>query len=127
MNNVKQINLALIMYATDHKDTLPPANQWCDLIKPYTGGSTAMMHCPAEPPGRCSYALNSALANKKTSALAQSPAATVLVFSSADGWNTAGGSSAVVSHNHDNRFVIIGFADGHTERVRNERVSSLGW
>lgn len=127
MNNVKQINLALIMYANDHKDTLPPANQWCDLIKPYTGGSTTMMHCPAEPPGRCTYALNSSLSNKKTTELPQSPATTVLVFSSADGWNTAGGPGSVVSHNHDNRFVIVGFADGHTESVRKERVSSLGW
>jgi hypothetical protein len=127
MNNVKQINLALIMYANDHKDTFPPADQWCDLIKPYTGGSTGMLHCPAEPPGKCSYSLNSDLANKKPSGLGQSPAVTVLVFSSADGWNTAGGPGAVVSHNHDTRYVIIGFADGHTERVSKERVPSLGW
>jgi prepilin-type processing-associated H-X9-DG protein len=127
MNNIKQINLALVMYATDHKDTLPPTNQWCDLIKPYIGGSSTMMHCPAEPPGRCSYALNANIANKKLSELRPSPAVTILVFSAADGWNTSGGPSAVVSHHHDDRFVNIGFADGHTESVKKERVSSLSW
>ena len=40
MNQVKQLNLALMMYATDNKDRLPPADQWCDLIKAYTGNST---------------------------------------------------------------------------------------
>lgn len=127
MNHVKQLNLALIMYATDHNETFPLAENWCDLIKPYTGGSTLAYECPSQTPGKCAFALNAAVANKKTSEIGN-PMQTVLVFSSADGWNKAGGKDIAVSHKHNLRNgLTIGFADGHSEVVTGPRATSMSW
>jgi hypothetical protein len=126
MNNVKQLNLALIMYASDHKDTYPPADQWCDLILPYTGGSAAVFHCPSDVASRCSYGLNTNIANKRISDLGL-PAKTVLVFSSGNRWNQAGGRDQAAVHQHERNAVTVGFADGHSEVVKTERLGSLGW
>jgi type II secretory pathway pseudopilin PulG len=35
MNNVKQLNLGLIMYATDNNERLPAGTNWCDALSPY--------------------------------------------------------------------------------------------
>ncbi len=126
MNNVKQLNLALIMYANDHKDVLPPADEWCDLIKPYTGGSEVMYHCVAQPQGRCSYSFNASLSNRKVTEIT-APARTVLIFSSAEGWNQSGGSENVKPHQHGGRVVSLGFADGHAELQSPNRMTSLDW
>jgi len=127
MSHVKQLNLALLMYATDHNDTFPPAESWCDLIKPYGGGLTVMFECPSQPQGQCAFAYNAALANKKTSEI-RNPAQTVLVFSSAEGWNRAGGRDKAVPHKHNNRNgLTLGFADGHTETVSGARAASITW
>jgi hypothetical protein len=126
MNNMKQLNLALLMYATDHKDRLPPADKWCDLIQPYTGGSTALFHCPTEAAGRCSYAYNAALGNQLTTDLKNNDKL-VLVFTSSEGWNQAGGSASLTPHAHDKRRVLIGYADGHVEVARPEALRSLLW
>jgi prepilin-type processing-associated H-X9-DG protein len=123
MTNVKQLNLCLIMYATDHGNRLPPGNQWCDLIKPYTGGSTAMFHCPAQPQsGQCSYALNAALAGEPFDRLGN-PANVPLLYSSAEGWNQCISGAEALPHQHGNAFAV-GFADGHVEIIRPERFHS---
>ncbi len=111
MTHVKQLNLALMMYATDHNDTFPPADKWCDLIKPYVGGSTDVFQCPAQPTGRCSYAYNANLANQRTTEIS-SPATTVLIFSSTEGWNQFGTPAQGVPHIHGR---MLGFVDGHAE------------
>ena len=127
VNHVKQLNLALIMYATDHNETLPPAESWCDLVKPYTGGSTVTFGCPSEAPGQCAYALNAAVANKKMSEIGN-PAQTVLIFSSAAGWNKAGGRNLALAHKHNFRNgLTVGFADGHAATVSGAQAASMSW
>ncbi len=123
MNNIRQINLALVMYADDHGGNLPTADHWNDAIKPYTGGSGAMFHCPSQPPGRCSYALNAALAGQK---LPDSGKATViLVFTSTEGWNQSGPVQSAIPHQHLKNSITAGFADGHAEVIRADRFKSL--
>ncbi len=126
MNNVKQINLAVIMYADDHQGYFPGTNQWCEVLKPYLGGSTAAFRCPAQGDARCSYAYNANLEGKKMSDL-RSPATTVLVFSSADGWNLSGGNGVAAAHSHAGQALTVGFADGHTEIARPVRVPAFIW
>jgi hypothetical protein len=128
MNNVKQLNLALIMYANDHNGVLPPADQWCDLIKPYTGGSEAMYHCPApgQPQGRCSYAFNASLGNRRVEDITV-PARTVLIFSSAEGWNHSGGVQSATTHNHPKGFASLGYSDGHAQVLPYDQLKSLEW
>ena len=122
MNNIRQIDLALIMYADDHGGKLPPADGWNDALKPYTGGSDVMFHCPAQPPGRCSYALNAALAGQQMPDSGK--AKLVLVFSSNEGWNQSGTTQSAVPHRHQRTFITAGFADGHAEVVRADRFKS---
>jgi len=127
MNQVKQLNLALVMYANDNHDRLPPADKWCDLIKPYTGGSTAVYHCPSQPAGSCSYALNAGLANQTLPTDPPIVMKTVLLFCSSEGWNRAGGSESVTPHQHSPRSVTVGFVDGHVEVTRLDRLPSFVW
>jgi len=49
MNNLKQIGLALMMYANDNKDQLPPESGAAGLrlIIPYLGAATQVLVCPA--------------------------------------------------------------------------------
>ncbi len=126
MNHVKQINLAVIMYANDHNNTLPSAESWCELIKPYVGPSTAVFECPSQPKGRCSYGFNVALSNKRISEVGD-PAQLVLVFSTGEGWNQAGGRDLALPHLHSRNALTLGFADGHTEVVAVNRASSKTW
>ena len=122
MNNVRQINLALIMYADDHGGKLPPTDRWNDLLKPYTGGSDAMFHCPAQPPGRCSYAINAVVDGDKVPDA--NKAKSILVFSSVEGWNQSGNPQNAVPHNHSRSMITVGYADGHAEVVRADRFKS---
>lgn len=122
MNNIRQIDLALIMYADDHGGQLPPADSWNDALKPYTGGSDVMFHCPAQPPGRCSYALSATLAGQKMPDSGK--AKLVLVFSSNEGWNQSGTTQSAVPHQHQRTFITAGFADGHAEVIRTDRFKS---
>jgi hypothetical protein len=126
MNHVKQLNLALIMYADDNNGTLPPADKWCDLIKPYTGNSEIVYHCAAQPQGRCSYAFNASLGHRQTQEIT-APARMVLIFSSEEGWNQSGGVQSVKAHSHSRGSPTLGFADGHTEIQGPNRSTSLQW
>lgn len=125
MNNVKQLNLAIIMYANDHGEQFPSADKWCDLVKPYLGGSDAAFHCASQSNDRCSYAFNAGLAGRKLTEVT-SPAETILVFSSADGWNQSGNRAALKPHSHGNVFTY-GYADGHVEIHRPGTERRLTW
>jgi prepilin-type processing-associated H-X9-DG protein len=127
MNNVKQLNLGLMMYANDNKDVFPPGTAWCDALKPYVGGSTSVFVCPQGPPNRrCHYAVNARLAGHSIKEI-QAPAQTVLVFEIDGGWNVSGGHELLpVNVRHGGAFVV-GFADGHVEMVRPARLEQLHW
>ena len=127
MNNVKQLNLGLIMYANDNKDQFPSGTTWCDALKPYLGNSTTAYVCALGAPNqRCHYALNSRLAGVSLKDI-QSPARTVLVFEIDGGWNMAGGRELLPAKGRHNGAYAFGFADGHAEIVRPERLANLRW
>jgi prepilin-type processing-associated H-X9-DG protein len=126
ITRVKQLNLALIMYATDHEETLPPADKWCDMVVPYLGKSMATFHCPAEPGDGCSYSFNAALSNQKLPKPNRA-SKTVLVFSSADGWNRSAGEDQLAPHRHEGRMCTVGFADGRVEVARSDPIHAWIW
>ena len=127
MNNVKQLNLGLIMYASDNKDLLPAGSAWCDALKPYVGGSTSVFICPqGDPTRRCHYALNARLAGHNTKQI-QAPAQTVLVFEIDGGWNVSGGAELLPVKARHSGASVVGFADGHVEVVRPMRLRQLRW
>jgi prepilin-type processing-associated H-X9-DG protein len=127
MNNVKQLNLGLIMYSSDNKDTFPSGNAWCDALRPYLGGSTNAFICPLGASGqRCHYALNSRLAGSSMKDI-QAPAQTVLIFEIDGGWNVSGGRERLVARPRHTGAYVVGFVDGHVEVVKPFRLQQLRW
>lgn len=122
INNVKQINLAILMYASDNKDKLPPAATWCDAIQQELG-SPAPLVCKRDKSGaRSSYAFNRSLGGMELSKLKPD---TVMVFECAGGWNAVGGRNNIRTH-HDQRYVV-GFVDGSVQQVTASRLATLRW
>jgi prepilin-type processing-associated H-X9-DG protein len=126
MNNVKQLNLGLIMYATDNKDVFPAGSNWCDAVMPYIKNSPTFL-CPQGKPGqRCHYAFNARLAGHEMKDV-QSPAQTVLIFETDGGWNVAGDRELLPATPRHSGAYAVGFVDGHAEMVRSARLGQLRW
>jgi prepilin-type processing-associated H-X9-DG protein len=109
---VKNLGLALRMYAEDWDGALPDGEAWCDSLLPYVDGGDAF-HCPEAPAHlECAFAYNRSLGDTPHGAPAD-PMNTVAIFESDAGWNAAGGPELLpVKPRHlggDN----YGFADGH--------------
>jgi prepilin-type processing-associated H-X9-DG protein len=127
MNNIKQLNLGLMMYSSDNKDQFPSGNTWCDALRPYLGGNTNAFICPLGASGqRCHYALNGRLAGASMKEI-QVPAQTVLVFEIDGGWNVSGGRERLMARPRHTGAYVVGFVDGHVEMVRPARLSQLRW
>ena len=126
MNNERQLDLAIKMYADQHNNQYPPAATWCDAINNNVL-SPNIFKCPtAAPTSRCDYAFNSKLDGIDQSKVSPQ---TVVLFESDGGWNASGGTELAVNpprHNH-NRTFTIAFADGHVEMVTADRLGTLRW
>jgi prepilin-type processing-associated H-X9-DG protein len=126
MNNVRQLDLGLIMYAADSKEAFPAGTNWCDLLLPYIKNQQAFL-CPQGKPGqRCHYALNAQLVGRYTKAV-KKPAQTVLIFETDGGWNMVGGRELFPAKPRHSGAYAVGFADGHGEMVRATRLEELRW
>ncbi len=127
MNNVKQLNLALMMYASDNKDQFPGGSNWCDALRPYLAQATNAFICPKGAAGRrCHYALNAQLAGRDLKD-SQAPAQVVLVFECDGGWNVSGGRELLPAKPRHAGAYAFGFADGHVEMARPGRLGHLHW
>ncbi len=130
LNNVKQLNLALHLHATDGKETLPSSTNWCDALQPYLGGNAAVFRHPragdAKGAKSSSYGFNARLGGVKISEV--NPA-TVTIFELTTGaWNASGGPELMRRPTRPADPVIIGFADGHAEAVApGNRLDTLRW
>jgi len=127
LGNVKQLQLAMLMYANDNDDTMPPASEWCDAVFPYAK-NYHIYTCPdaggRSGEGVATYAMNDDLYGRDLSAV-PSPEATLCIFDSTFGWNMHGGPSLVV--NRHNKGAYFGFADGHAKWVGPGSPSSYTW
>jgi prepilin-type processing-associated H-X9-DG protein len=123
VNNLKQLGLAVRIYANDHNGQLPPAATWCDAIQGSVG-SPKVFECPSEPGQRCAYAFNAKLNGKKEGEIDPQ---TVLLFESDAGWNGTGGATNVKPHKHSNRTVNVAFADGSVQQLSRSRLGTLRW
>jgi competence protein ComGC len=123
VNNVKQLGLAVKMYAVDHNDKLPSAVNWCDAIQGYVQ-SPKPFQCAADPSLRCAFAYNRKLDGLKEGDIDPQ---TVLFFESSAGWNAAGGRELFNAHKHSRTRIVVGFADGSVQQLPRSQLETLRW
>jgi len=132
MNNMKQLALAVRIYATDHNDQFPPSDTWCDAIQSTVGSSKVYQH-PTKPDQRCGYAFNAKVGGLDETKVSPQ---TVVIFESDAGWNGAGGSELLVSRQKGGtvgglrtreEIFLIGFADGSVKRLPRSQLNTLRW
>jgi prepilin-type processing-associated H-X9-DG protein len=112
LSNLKQIALCIILYAKDHNEVLPDADQWIDQIRPYVK-TESVFRDPAAPDQKWSYAFNSNLSGVTISEI-ENPATTVLLFESdADKKNASGEGDTVPTPGRHSKGTDYAFADGH--------------
>jgi hypothetical protein len=128
-SNVRQLGMAVRMYLGDWQDTYPPAAQWSDALKSYTEKMSLgelVYRCPSVPAQQCGYGFNAAL-GVQPEGVVQSPAETVSLFESDNGWNASGGREAMITRPRHLRGFTTGYADGHTQMVSPGSESFLRW
>jgi prepilin-type processing-associated H-X9-DG protein len=105
-SNLKQIGLALQMYAEDYEGRLPDATTFMTAIMPYLRNERCF-HCPEDGTGTVSYSMAASLSLATLPADA-SAARRVLVYE---------GSQGTVELRH-NRTANYCFADGHVKAMQ---------
>jgi hypothetical protein len=124
MNNMRQLALAVVLYADNNNGKFPPGNEWCDKVNRYVGLPIAFQ-CPVHENQRCGYAFNQNLINKKQTEVGHD---TVLLFESDAGWNKAGGPGLLASrHGGRQKMYLVAFADGSAQMISESRLATLRW
>ena len=123
VNNMKQLGLAVRVYAVDHNDQLPPSATWCDAIQSNID-SPKVFQCPSEPGRRCAYAFNAKLDGKKVSEIDPQ---TVVLFESDAGWNGTGGADSLKPHKHSTGRLNVALTDGAVMQIQLSKLGMLRW
>ena len=126
INNEKQIALAVLIYAGDNNDVLPPAINWCDAIQKNMGSPTPFQCPTGDPSQRSHYGFNARLGGLDDKKLAN-PASVVMIFEIDGGWNVSGGPELLPKSSRHGKAIAVGFADGHVELVPPARLRQLNW
>jgi prepilin-type processing-associated H-X9-DG protein len=120
--NIRALKICTLIYHDDNKSW--PANNWCDLIKPYVENENPKdFQCPSDKIGPCSYAMNVHIPAEAE----ELPGDLVVLFESAPGWNAVGGVADVVTDRHGRPGANIAFADGRVEFVEAADIAKLRW
>ncbi len=122
-NNARQVALAVRLYADENEGKCPQAVNWCDAILNNLP-SPQSFKCPQREHEQSGYAFNAKLAGKTLSSI---PPDTVLIFESAGGWNSTGGSESLLPRPPHGRAYVFGFADGNVRQVDREELPQLRW
>jgi hypothetical protein len=120
-NNAKQLALAVHMYAADNNEKFPTADKWCDLIEKYAA-SAKVFQCASDN-ARSAFGINANIGDK---AKADVSVETVMIFEG-KGWNANGGLDVFEPHNHSERRIVVGFADGSVRLVQPSELDTLRW
>jgi len=120
-DQLQQIGAALLAYAEDHGNQFPNAENWADLLKPYTVGAKNLFRCPSDSQGHFEYVLNCS-GGRPPPPLHRD---VVLVVEAAPDTPFGGGLTALAVPHRGGRNVL--FCDGHVEWVPSERMALLRW
>ncbi len=119
MMNLRQLGLALIVYASEFDGRYPPVERWCDVLVD-RGIDAEVFRCPGAKNGPCNYAMN-------PNADPNGAGDVVLLFESTPGWNQHGGSASLTAENHRGQHCTVFFVDGRTVSVKTEELADLKW
>jgi prepilin-type processing-associated H-X9-DG protein len=106
-SHLKQLCLALPMYAAEHDDLCPPYEGWTRALQPYYKQAD-LPRCPAAPEVEIGYGYAEYLAGRRLSSVPR-PAETYAL------WDSLEGSSAPAFRHSGG--LNVAFADGHVEWV----------
>ncbi|MBE3097024.1 MAG: DUF4190 domain-containing protein [Planctomycetes bacterium] len=123
-NNVKQLCITAQIYATAHRQQLPPADSWPQVFQEQAGLSADVMTDPGDDKGGRAYAMNAGLGGTIQH---PDPSRTVLFFECRPGAPPAGGPDLLPDEPRHAGKYVIGFLDGHVESVAPEEVRRLIW
>jgi prepilin-type processing-associated H-X9-DG protein len=126
MNNMKQLGIAVQMYAIDNGGRFPPADQWPDLLQKGSFVTPQVWADPDQDSTGRGYSMNSSLSDKPLS-FVKDPARTVIFFECKPGSPPGGGPELLPEQPPHGGVYVIGFVDGHAEVVPPDRVRSLIW
>ncbi len=113
-SDLRQLGLGLSQYYQDYDNQYPRANEWCDVLLPYTK-SAALFQCPRVQRKRYGYAFNAHMDRLQGSQVA-APECFVGLFDAQAGWNQYGGPE-LVERRHLGMWNAA-FADGHVQWMR---------
>jgi len=117
LSNVKQISLAILMYADDYDGRYPLRANWADAVLPYNKNQE-MFQCPKLPIGEGGYAFNKAMAGAMKDGSSSDAAFRVVVFESRPGKNVVGGQADMEARHMGG--LTVGYGDGHCNWRRPE-------
>ena len=121
--NLKQLAIAVRLYANANNDEYPPAASWCDTIAADVGEQD-LFRCPARRGQRSGYAFNQRLVGKKETEVDPN---TVLLFEFDGGWNAVGGPERLPDRMPHGQSINIAFADGTVRSMQPSEFSTLRW
>ncbi|MCS7265742.1 MAG: DUF1559 domain-containing protein [Armatimonadetes bacterium] len=122
MDNQRQIALAVKQYAVDYHETLPPAFQWTESVKPYLH-SDVILSCPSARHLDCGYAFYQPLSGRKTKAISQ-PNFTPMLFDSTKGQCNYADNGQSLAFRHLGG-VIVAFVDRHIRWMKQNEAKSV--
>jgi prepilin-type processing-associated H-X9-DG protein len=123
MNNLRQLGMAMRMYANDQSDRFALATNWCNALQDYAGQPPPFT-CPAASARQSAhFGYNTRLSGLESVRIHPK---TVLFFEIDGGWNVNGGAERVLRKPRHGGINIC-YADGSVEQVYPSRLSQLRW
>jgi len=108
--NLKHLGMAMLMYAQDYEERLPPADRWGTALRPYVRDEK-FFHCPDAPGGRYGYAFHRQLGGKRISEIWQPESVVMLFETKRRGADVADNGESWVGARHGN-FGHVVYLDG---------------
>jgi len=125
-SNLKQLALAIHLYAQDYDERMPPAKRWAELTSPkYVSADS--LKCPSATTP-FSFGMNAAVAGASWSELANEDYTKIPVLFEADApvLSFSGGMKDVAKFRHAGRSNIT-FMDGHDKIYPYTLLDTLAW
>jgi prepilin-type processing-associated H-X9-DG protein len=123
--NVKNLALAINMYACDYDGFPTPADRWNESLDEFVGNADTFT-CSKSPQSRSAFAFVSVLSTGGFEAVSD-PSRQLSIFESDAGWNAAGGKELLPRTPRHLGGDNYGFVDGHARWFTRSDVDQLWW